>query len=249
MNRRVIGVVAAVLVAAVGTAFLVAFVRAAEDRALAGEETVEVFVVSEQVERGTPAEEVEAFLRSERVPAKVRADGSVTDLDALEGTVTSVALMPGEQLVQGRFLSPAQVAEESGVEVPEGLQEVTISLGPERAVGGQVSPGDTVGFIGSFGSAGGDEDETTKMMLHKVLVTNVQVEQLPQEPGDGEEIDGAQPDLAPTGNQLITLAVDVPQVERIVFAAEHGTIWLTKEPEDATEGGTEIRTPGNIYND
>jgi pilus assembly protein CpaB len=249
MNKRILGVVAAVLVAAVGTAFLVAFVRGAESRALAGEETVDVLVVNEQVEKGTPADELEDHLRSERVPVKVRADGSVTDLDSLDGKVTSVALMPGEQLVEGRFLTPAQLAEDSGVDVPEGLQEVTVSLEPQRAVGGQIAPSDRVGLLASFSPD--VLPYNTKLVINQLLITNVQVEQLPQQTGEGEDedADGSTPDLAPTGNLLVTLAVDVPQVERIVFAAEHGTVWLTSQNDDTDEGGSTVRDPENIYSD
>jgi pilus assembly protein CpaB len=248
MSRRILGVVAAVLVAAVGTAFLVAFVRGAEERALAGEETVDVLVISELVEKGTPAEEIGERVTTERVPAKVRADGSVTDLDALEGQVTSVALMPGEQLVEGRFLSPAQLAEDSGVEVPEGLQEVTVSLEPQRAIGGQIAPNDRVGLLASF--APDVLPYNTKLVINQLLVTNVQVEQLPQQAGEDEASEGdAGPDLAPTGNLLVTLAVNVPEVERIVFAAEHGTVWLTAQKDDTDEGGSTVRDAENIYSD
>lgn len=246
MSKRIIGVVAAVVLAGVGTALLVGFVRGAEERALAGEEPVDVLVVSELVEKGTPADELGDRVSTERVPAKVKAQGSIDDLGSLDGRVTSVALLPGEQLVDSRFLTPTQFDEESGIEVPEGLQEVTISVSPERAVGGQISPGDTVGFVASFGSAGEEEETSTKFILHKLLITNIQMEQLPQQTEDGADNDA---DLAPTGNLLITFAVDVPQVERMVFAAEHGSIWLTNEPEDADEGGSEIRTGGNIYDD
>jgi pilus assembly protein CpaB len=181
----------------------------------------------------------------ERVPAKVRATDSVDDLESLEGMVTSVNLVPGEQLVSSRFVTPAQLAEVSDVDVPEGLQEVTISLEPQRAVGGRVRPGDVVGVLASF-IWDDDPKNTTKMNHQQVLVTNVQVEQLPSTPEDGAE---DAPDLAPTGGLLITLAVDVEQAERIVFAAEHGTVWLTAQDEDTDQGGSTVRDPGNIYGD
>lgn len=250
MNKRILGIVAAVVLAAVGTLVLVAFVKGAENRALAGEQIVDVLVVSEAVIRDTPAADLADMVVTEQVPVKVRAEGSVDDLDDLEGRVTAVDLMPGEQLVASRFVTPAQLAEESEVDVPEGLQEVTISLEPQRAVGGQITPGDTVGLVTSLRPEDQELPDTTKMILHKVLVTRVQVEQLPTQPDEDEAGTGSQgPELAPTGNLLITLAVDVPQVERIVFSAEHGTIWLTNEPETVDEGGSETRHGGNIYDD
>jgi pilus assembly protein CpaB len=265
MMRRVLGVVAAVLLAAVGTAFLVIYVRGAEDRALAGQETVDVLVVKEQVARSTKAEDLRTFVATERVPAKVRAAGSITDLSQLDGQVAAVDLLPGEQLVRSRFVTPTQLAEESQIEVPEGLQEVTISLEPQRAVGGQIAPGDLVGFYSSFNlndkrseeQIAAEESEqfreelseVTKVILHKLLVTNVQVEQLPQQAPTDENGERSGPDLAPTGNLLVTLAVDVAQAERIVFSAEHGMIWLSAQDEDTTEDSSRLRTPRNIYDD
>jgi pilus assembly protein CpaB len=264
MNRAIIGVVSAVLLAAVGTFLLVSFVRGAEDRALAGQETVEVLVVTEDVERGTEAASLGDAVSVERIPAKVRAVGSVTSLDDLDGQVAAVDLVTGEQIVATRFATPAQLEAESQIEVPAGLQAITVSLEPQRAVGGQIRPGDLVGLFASFDfedgrteeeiAAEASEDlrqelsETSKIILHKLLVTNIQVEQLPQALGD-EDQDRTGPDLAPTGNLLVTLAGDVGQAERIVFSAEHGLIWLSAQDEDSDEDGSQLRTPRNIYDD
>jgi pilus assembly protein CpaB len=272
MNRTIIGVISAVVSAAIGTFFLVSYVQGAEDRALAGQETVDIWVVNETIERGTPAEQMEENVSQETVPAKVRADGSVGDIEELDGHVAAVDLVAGEQLVAGRFLKPAELEAEGDVDVPEGLQEITISVEPQRAVGGQLRPGGLVGFLASFSLDDERDDEqiaaeenealreelseTTKLIVNKVLVTNVQVEQLPQSApvDDGEEdetgsTESRDPDLAPTGNLLVTLAVDVDQAERMVFTAEHGTVWLSAQDEDTEEDGSRLRTPRNIYDD
>jgi pilus assembly protein CpaB len=264
MKRTIIGVLSAVLLAAIGTTFLVGYVRGAEDRALAGQETAEVLVVSQDVARGTAAEDLSASVTTEQIPAKVRPVGGVASLDDLQGQVAAVDLVVGEQLVAGRFATPADVQAASRIEVPEGLQEVTISLAPQRALGGQIAPGDMVGLFASFDlddereedeiASEASEDlrqelsQTAKIILNKLLVTNVQVETLPQTPGE-EETERSGPDLAPTGNLLVTLAVDVPQAERIVFSTEYGLIWLSAQNENTVEDGSRVRTPRNIYDD
>lgn len=257
MNRKVIGVVAAVLLAAVGTAVLVVYVKSAERRALAGERLVEVLVVQDTVGEGTPAEELAGRLSTEQVPVKVEARGAVADLDELDGKVAAVDLVAGEQLVSGRFVDPGDFTAQGAVEVPEGLQEVTVSLEPQRAVGGQLSPGDTVGFFASF-----EPDVmiySTHLNLHKLLVTNLQGDPQPAaedgegDAGEGDDDDGdpvtspPNRDPAPGDNLLVTLAVNAADAEKVVFAAEHGTVWLSAEPEDATEDGTQVQTPETIY--
>ena len=46
---------------------------------------------------------------------------------------------------------------------------------------------------------------------------------------------------------MITLAVTAAEAEAVVFGIEHGTVWLSLEPEGADTSGTEVIHPGNIY--
>lgn len=260
MARRIVGIIVAVLLAAVGTLVLVGYVRTAEQRALAGELTVAVLVVAEEIPAGTPAEELGSMVRTERVPAKVQAIGSVEGLDELAGLAADVTLLPGEQITRQRFVVPGEVG---AVEVPEGLLEVTVALEPERALGGQLDPGSLVGIIASFteesasttAAAGGEgappvdsgSEAITHLLLHKVLVTNVQGNQSAAAGGVlGANTTEAGDNAVPADAVLVTLALDAPSVERVVFAAEHGSLWLSAEPEDAPEDGTSIQTRETI---
>ena len=112
--RRLIAIIVALALAGAGTFFLVAYVRGAEDRALAGEVVVDVLVADAEIAAGTPAEELAGRVRAERVPAKVAAAGAVADLSALEGRVAAIALLPGEQLVEDRFLTLDAYQESAG---------------------------------------------------------------------------------------------------------------------------------------
>lgn len=257
MNRKIVGSLVAILLAAIGTFVLLAYVRAAEDRALAGERVTNVFVVRALVPQGTRAEDLGENVELEKVPAKVFASGGVSDLGDLEGKVAAVDLIPGEQLVQARFMSPAEVGAAGAVKVPEGLQEVTVSLASERAAGGRLSPGDTVGVVASFapfdvsGSATGDDQDTesektpntTKILLHKVLVTGVSGG-TPTPEGDESK---SRANGAPGETYLVTLAVEANAAEKVVFTAEFGTLWLTAEPDAAAEEPSQIETRGTIY--
>ena len=96
----------------------------------------------------------------------------------------------------------------------------------------------------------GDETpNVTHILEHKVLVTHVQEEELPQETfdTDGEVVSSGA--IAPTGNLLVTVAVDAPTVERIVFTKEFGLIWLAAEPSDASEAGTKLVDRGIVYDE
>jgi pilus assembly protein CpaB len=251
VNRRVVGLVAAISLAAIGTIGIVAYVNGAEDRALAGEEVVEVLVVKNDIPAGTPAEDIGDRVALEKVVEKVKAEGAVTTVTSLEGMVAGAHLVPGEQLVEQRFVEPtAYRARGAAVNVPSGYLSTTISVDPDRAVGGVLTPGSTVAVSASFGSDGSAAVEETHLTLRKVLVTNVQIDAdaIPDEEADDESTeDGIEPGDAPTSQFLVTLALDAPSSERLIFAAEHGTIWLSLEPSDAPDGGTKVVTRGNVY--
>jgi pilus assembly protein CpaB len=136
MNRRVIGAILAVVLAVVGTFVLVSFVNRAEDRALEGEKVVKVFVVKQRIPAGTSGGEVEQYVEEERVPTKVRAEGSVSRLSRLEDRVAATDLLPGEQLVLDRWVEPRSFdSTPSRIGVPQGKVEVTFAVEPERALG------------------------------------------------------------------------------------------------------------------
>lgn len=235
MNRRLIGLLAALVCAALGTTLLVGYVRTAEARATEGQKLVEVLVVRERIPAGTAAADIDDHVASEQVPAKVLAEGAVDDLDDLAGRVTAVELVPGEQLVEGRFVTPAE--QERG-DLPPGLLEVTVALEAPRALGGDIDDGDTVGVVASF-DGDGDGPDQTHLILHKVRVTKVQ-----HDPGGASTDDeGA---VSALEKVLVTLAVDAPSAERLVFAAEHGRIWLTAEPAAAEESGTQVATRASV---
>jgi pilus assembly protein CpaB len=251
------GIVAALVLASLGTVMLVVYVQSARNEAVAGEQMVDVLVVSDPIDKGTAAKDIDDSVDVKQVPAKVRADGAVADLADLDDeSVAAVDLVPGEQVVATRFLSPQEAARG---DLPEGLQEVTVPLEPARALGGRIAAGDTVGVFLSFdpfdiGNTGEKTANSTHLELHKVTVTRVQFDDTGSTGlGSSDDNNGDQGDDgegtgdAPAGTFLVTLAVDSPSAEKVVFAAEHGFVWLSNEPTDADEGGASVVTRGNIY--
>ena len=41
-------------------------------------------------------------------------------------------------------------------------------------------------------------------------------------------------------------ALDGPAVEKVVYGAEHGRLWLSWEPKDANEGGTKVQSKAGV---
>jgi pilus assembly protein CpaB len=208
----------------------------------------------------------------QQVPVTAQAVGSLANLNGLQGQVTAVDLVPGEQVISSRFVSPQQFVEAQEFAIPSELLAVTISLSPDRALGGELTPGDLVAVIASFGpfdingvepsqvdpdadAAATDEDaelpktpNTSGIIVHKAIVTNVQVEELPAETtAESAELQGVE--LAPTGNLLVTIATEAPYIEKIVFTAEWGSVWLAIEGELAAEDLDQVQSRPLVYRD
>ena len=249
MKRRLLAAFVALVLLCAGTVVLLAYVRGADARALAGVQTVDVLVADQPIPEGTTAQGLSALVRTEVLPRKAAVEGRVTDLDELAGLVATVDVQPGEQLLLSRFGTAVESSTPGAVEVPDGMQEVSVLLEPQRAVGGRLSAGDTVGVLVSI-----DEEKKGQMthaVLHDVLVTEVQGAPTPVDPDAEAASDGTDTASAgtavPSQSLLITLAVTASQAEAVVFGIEHGTLWLSLEPEGAKTGGTDVVDGRTIY--
>jgi pilus assembly protein CpaB len=225
-QRRTVGIVAAVVLALLGTLGLVAYVQGAKDRAVAGEKLVKVYVASDNIAAGTPASDIAGLVKSEKVPAKVQATNAVTNLKDIKGTVAMIAVVPGEQLVKSRFTSnPTLVsASHSSKGVPIGFFGTTVSLEPEQALGGQVRAGDRVAVVGATNTHGLNPDAAS-LIARNVLVTSVQIDG-----SNGANPEKKQVTEAPTGKFFVTIALTQQDLESVVTAVNNGKVWLAADP-------------------
>lgn len=236
MKTRLIAGALAVVLAAVGTVVLVSYVRGADARAVEGLDPVQVIVAAEPIPQGTNAADIAELVDTRQLPANAVLPGLVTNLDQLAGEVALVALEPGEQLLDSKFGAPPS-ADPDAVVIPPKMQEITVLLELQRAIGGDIKEGDTVGVFISV-----KESKQTHLTAHKVLVTKVQ-RQAPK--GDDSSTATADTLESPSDVSekiLVTLATTAPIAEKIAFAAEpeFGFIWLSNEPLTADETGTQV---------
>lgn len=196
MKRRIGGIILALVLAVVGTVALMAYVNKAKDDAVEDAKQAKVLVVKRTVPQGSSLAVVIGAVELTDVPQRLVADGALSDFDGVDSSlVAGIALLPGEQLLRSRLVDPETLAR---VEIPDGLQEITIALDPQRAIGGVLQPGERVGIILSFdpfriNAATSTETtvpvdptattveqptqtpNTTHLTLQQVLVTAVQI--------------------------------------------------------------------------
>ncbi|MET3949445.1 Flp pilus assembly protein CpaB [Arthrobacter sp. UYEF36] len=254
MKSRLVAGAAAVVLAIVGAMLVMSYAQGADQRAVKNLEPVSVLVVKTAIPAGTPVEAMSASLATEQLPAAAVTASSLKSLDDSKGKVASVDLIPGEQLVAERLVEPENLKSLGSVEIPAGLQEVSFQLEPDRVVGGRLAPGDHVGVFVSMdngGLADKADKETTKLTVRKALVTAVQraPETAPAAQPTPTASATADPrdTTLPVGSLMLTVAVSDLDAAKIIFAAEYGKMWLSKEPLDATDGGPRIIQRSEVY--
>jgi pilus assembly protein CpaB len=144
-KRRIAGILAALVLAIIGTVSLMGYVRSAKDKAVAQEALVAVYVVDELVPKGADAETIKSSVSLEQVPRRLEQPGAIADLDAVGDNVAAADLQPGDQLVQARLVPKEQLSDDVTDKV-----QISVLLEAERAVGGSLQKGDLVGVYLSF---------------------------------------------------------------------------------------------------
>lgn len=228
MKKQVIAIVAAAVLALLAVGALVVYANNADDRALEGTETVEVLQATVDIDVKTPVADLADKVELVKIPKSVQIPGALTSLEDLEGKVTKVALVAGDQLSEAKFDDAKSVKGPSAL--PDGMQELSVQIDGERFVGGAPVAGDRVGVFVSFVLTSGEK--LTGNPINQLLVLKVDNGVLT---GDEEgEANGT------TTGTIVTVAVTQLQAEQIIHAKEFGTIWMTRQNDatDTSGGGT-----------
>jgi pilus assembly protein CpaB len=250
MRLRIISTLIALVLAVAGSVMIAGYVRGADQRAFGQAETVGVLVVTAPVPAGTAVEDLGGSVAVKAIPRSVVPEDAVADLGLFAGRVTGVDLVSGEALLAARLVDPISLSAPGSVPAPEGMQEFTVAFDPEKAVGGRIQAGDTVGIYLSPTDIDPSDERTvpaTRHVFHRVLVTRVQG--AVGVAGTAEEAVASDPGAAPLPETglLVTFATTVADAERIIFAAQRMTLWLSLETEDDTDEGSAFVTDENLF--
>lgn len=134
MKRRIVLVVAAVLLAATGTVAIYSYTRKADSRALAGQQAVRVLVASKSISAGTPANR--ALTTVARFPRSTVPSDAITDPKQITGQVAAANIANHQMLTAGLFeKKKAKSAKEAstiagGLKVPNGMVAMPGSFTP-----------------------------------------------------------------------------------------------------------------------
>lgn len=250
-NKSMIGVIAAVVLALLGGLLLWQNSGSSESDATENPAaTIEVVTAALEIGAGESAAELSendyAYVALAQVPADQVPAGALTSLTDLEAlalgrNVVNRTVPVNSILTLNDFTVPGtQVV--TGIEAPANTFEMTMAMDPQRALGGQVLPGNEIAVLASFQPEEEAPGETV-LIIERALVTDVRTESLltPEQ----QAADPLNATLATTARVHVTVALEVQDLEKLTYAVEFGEVWLVRQGDAATVDDSFIRNREN----
>jgi pilus assembly protein CpaB len=238
MQSRVLGIFVAVVLALVATAALVVYVNGADRRAISDQEPVKVWVAIKPIKAGTSGLNARntGLIAQVEMPKKNAVKGGVISLPQIQNKFAAVDIVEDEQLLLSRWVGSDAVTGRRLLPIPEKHQALSIGVEVTRQVAGFVTPGDLVSMVLTMSRDDGNSKDVdrSQFLLQNVQVLAVGTTALSNSnsQGGGGRVNQGKGSQTLTA---VTLAVHERDVERVVYAAENGSIYLTLMPPNAAE--------------
>jgi pilus assembly protein CpaB len=220
MDRRRILLVVAVIVALLGTALVFLYVRGADQRAESRFETVDVLRAVAPIEAGETIDDAAASgkLQLQPVARDYLLPNYQTSIESLSGSVATVRILPGEQIVADKFGTEVEAAP-SALALPKGEIAISVNLTDPARVAGFINPGSRVSvFLNGTDPAG---QTFTRLLLEDVQVLAVGSTSTTQTTTTTPEGTETTEQLPQT---LMTLSLKQADAERVLFAQTSGEL-------------------------
>jgi pilus assembly protein CpaB len=235
VKTRLLGGIAAIVLAILGTVMLVNYVSGADARAAEGTETTSVVVVQKEIAAGTTVSSFGDAVLVKSIPKNLVADGALTDLKSVQDKVAAMKLLPGDQVSNLRLTDAAAYTGSNPIKVPDTMQQLSFSVTADRVVGGQLKPGDNAALFLSYNAGiepGTSEIPASKLTLRKALVVSMQaaVQGASDTPAAGSTpAPSSAPSTVGPASWVVTVALAPADAIKLVHAAEFGHIWVAKD--------------------
>jgi pilus assembly protein CpaB len=252
LKRRILTVGLAVLLAVLGAAGVLAYVRGADARAVEGMKTVSTLIAKQEIPGGTSASTAlhEGLLASQQLPASSVPPDAVSSITPdISSLVLSANVQTGQLLLRSMLVTSAQATSTGALAIPKGMVAVTVSTCMHAAVAGYVQPGSQVAVFGTYSdtknngsqSCGGSgsspgSGQTNLAHVHtRILLPRVQVLAFGAAPPSGQN--GTSSGTASSNSSsnqnassqntvMVTLAVSQADAERLITLDSSGLTYM-----------------------
>lgn len=252
MRRRLLALLVAVVLAAAGCVAVVAYVRGADRRALAGRQAVWTLVATKRIPAGTTGAQIRDGGYAERVamPAATVPANSVEKIDdQLAALAVTADLQPSQLLLRGMFGESTRVS--GGLALPDGKLAVSVEMTAAGRVAGFVRPGSKVAVFDTFTVRAGqgrvpsgtrladnyDYNHATRVLLPRVEVLAVGergTTGAATSTPDGETATKDAKDAKAGLTVLVTLVASQDEAEKLVHGSLTGTLSFALLDDTAT---------------
>jgi pilus assembly protein CpaB len=221
MSRKVVLLVAATAIAAVGASLVLLYVNGLAGKAKANESLVSVLTATDVInpgEKASTAQSAGKFALTKMPKSSVVA-GAVTSVDSMASEVALSPIYPGEQILTANFGTTA--ASEQTLSIPKGMIAVSVQLTDPARVAGFVTPGSHVAiFVSSAGTTTGTTtgSPTTRIMVPSVEVIGVGATTV-LSAASGDKTTSSTDAIPET---ILTVALNQRDSDRVLFAASNG---------------------------
>jgi len=156
-------------------------------------------------------------LKLMEVPEGVLPEGAFTDIEDVEGKVSTTSISRGEILVAERFAAHTRGSTLAAL-VAENMRAVTVRVDDVIGVGGFLLPGNTVDILAA-------RQDRNRRAITETILTNIKVLAVDQTAATEEN--------EPVIVRAVTLEMTPKQAEKLVQARTEGSIQLTlRNPEE-----------------
>lgn len=224
MGRRTVLLIAAILVAALGTTAVFLYASRAEDAAFAAQSPVQVLVATAGIASGTSGATVssQGSVELKQLPAAAVPAGALSDLTPVAELATLTSVFPGQVILKQMFGAQRDVS--GGLTLPKGKMGVAVRLEDPERVAGFVRPGSEVAIFLTTeeGSGQNPTPSVTGVMLERVPVVAVGPSTVSTSTttADGttntEEI--------PTA--ILTLALNQQEAQKVIQGSATGSLYF-----------------------
>jgi pilus assembly protein CpaB len=254
MGRRTLLLLAALVVAALGTLLVFLYAHNADTAAKEGQSLVKVLVAKAKIETstsGTTASNNGAFEQQE-IPTANVVPGALADATPLANLVALAPIFPGQQIITQQWGASAPSA---GLSLPPGLVAMSVQLGDPQRVAGFVQPGSTVtifvsGATPTAAPTGATAAQGTNV---RTLLTGVKVVAVGPTTSLSQSTGSATGNTEAIPTAILTLAVTQDEAKKLVYVigapgASYSGLYFALQNADSKVLAPEQDTPMGAAN-
>jgi pilus assembly protein CpaB len=230
MRRRILIMLAALVLAGLSGVSMMLYARGLDQRALDGRRPVTVLLADKPIRAGTTGRQIRenGLAHSVVMPAETVPEGALRSVTAdIDPLRISADLAPQQIVMRGLF-GTGGAQGTAAVGVPEGQLGVSVAVAMAPGVAEKVAAGDKVAVFLTYPRSGQPDNQKTRVLLPSATVISITTGQ----PSDTS----ASPSPSSTSRRSAsasrrdtypaTLAVSQADATRLVHAAQTGLIYL-----------------------